>query len=113
MPAPYPKEEAEVCQKGISNKARRRQAKKAEQRRLQELRQQRLKQKEDEEFMKIAKSIEHLKQEEETTVKTDLEGLTQELDAKLRELEWEKRRQERGVEARSLPTEVQLLERHI
>ena len=102
-----------MCQKGISKKARRRQAKKVEQRRLQELRQQRLEQKEDEEFLKIAKSVVHLKQEEDTTVKMDLECLTEELDAKLRELEWEERRQERGVEARRVPTEAQLLERHI
>ena len=86
------------ARKGISKKARRRQAKKAEQRRLQELRQQRLKQKEDEEFVKVAKSVEHLKQEEETTVKTDLECLTEELDAKLGGPEWEKRRRERGME---------------
>ena len=37
--------------------------------------------------MKITKSVEeHLKQEEDTTVKMDLECLTEELDAKLREL---------------------------
>ena len=111
--APCPEEVAEVCQKGISKKARRRQAKKAEQRRLQELRQQRFKQKEDEEFLKIAKTVEQFKQEEETTVKMDLECLTEELDAKLRDLECEKRRQECGVEARSFPTKAQLLRCHI
>ena len=111
--APCPEEVAEVCQKGISKKARRRQAKKAEQRRLQELRQQRFKQKGDEEFVKIAKNVEQFKQEEETTVKMDLECLTEELDAKLRDLEWEKRRQECGVEARSFPTKAQLLRCHI
>ena len=112
-PAPCPEEVAEVCQKGISKKARRHQAKKAEQRRLQELRQQRFKQKGDEEFVKIAKNVEQFKQEEETTVKMDLECLTEELDAKLRDLEWEKRRQECGVEARSFPTKAQLLRCHI
>ena len=112
-PAPCPEEVAEVCQKGISKKARRHQAKKAEQRRLQELRQQRFKQKGCGEFVQIAKTVEQFKQEEETTVKMDLECLTEELDAKLRDLEWEKRRQECGVEARSFPTKAQLLRCHI
>ena len=106
-------EVAEVCQKGISTKARRRQAKKTEQHRLHELRQQRIKQKGNEEFVKIAKSVEHLKQKEETVVKQDLECFTEELDAKLRDLEWEKRRQECGVEARSFLTKAQQLTCHI
>jgi hypothetical protein len=111
MPTPRPAEE--VYQKGISKKAQRRQAKRAEQRRLQELRQQRLKQEEDVEFLKIAKSVERLKQAEDTIVKMDQECLTEELDAKLRKLEWERRQQARGMEAGRGPTEAQLLERHI
>ena len=112
-PEPCPEEVAEVCQKGISKKARHRLAKKAENSRLKELRQQHLQQKENEEFMKIANRVQHFKQGEESAIKMDLDCFTEKLDTKLKDLEWEKRRQERCVKARSLPTEAQLLEHHI